>query len=135
VKLAFQKLASNIMFWLIFIVIFVGMYIYDNDLKLNEVVPSKELVHLADYRILGYQVLSGLFLFSIYALASHKSRTKEDKEKGTLFVDIALNDFAGVLFNFGSLNLSLAIFMQDSSMLVITGVAYIVGLIAYPKGK
>jgi len=131
---ALKKLVANFLLWLIFILSFVVYYAIKNDLGINGVIPNSELYKYLNYEVLFIQIISAFILFGLFSLVTHKSKTKKDISNGKHFMDLALSEWASVLFNFGSLCLSVSALTQNWWLLIVVMILYGFGLLVYPKG-
>lgn len=127
------KLLANIMLWAIFMIMFLLYYILKHDLKPTQNVPLTDIYGLINWSSFFILTVSSIILFSIFSFATHKSNKEHDKVNGAKYMDIALAECSGVLFNFGSLVLVITIFTQEWIYLIATIVTYLLGVLIHPK--
>ncbi|MCL1096228.1 hypothetical protein [Shewanella kaireitica] len=129
----FYKLVANIMLWVIFMVVFLGLYIFKHNLSPSENIPANEVYGLINWTTFWVLVISSFILFTIFSFATHKSDKTDEVERGKKFMDIALAECSGVLFNFGSLVAAVTIFTNNWLYLFVTAITYFIGVFLHPK--
>ena len=128
-----NKLLANIMLWIIFMIVFVGLYIFKHGLEPTQNVPLEEVYGLLNWYSFGILIFSSIILFTIFSFVTHKSHKEAEKERGSKFMDIALSECSGVLFNFGSSVLAITVFTQNWLYLIATVCTYCLGVTIHPK--
>ena len=132
-KDALQKLLANIMLWFFFIIFFTLFYFIKNDLDWHGVMPQSEFVELISYKAIVIQLISAFVLFGGFALITHKATKEKDIKSGKSFMDVALAEWSSILFNFGSINLSVGLIIKDYISPLIAIACYLFGIYIFPK--
>ncbi|WP_323071666.1 hypothetical protein, partial [Aeromonas jandaei] len=96
-------------------------------------VPQTDIYELINWSSFFILTISSFILFTIFSFAAHKSDKEHDKVSGAKYMDIALAECSGILFNFGSLVLVITITTQEWIYLIATIVTYSLGVLIHPK--
>ncbi|BCS50630.1 hypothetical protein JUNP479_3410 [Aeromonas jandaei] len=128
-----RKLFANIMLWVIFMMTFLLYYILKHDLTPTQNVPLTDIYGLINWSSFFILTISSIILFTIFSFVTHKSNKEHDKINGAKYMDIALVECSGVLFNFGSLVLVITIITQEWMYIIATIVTYLLGVLIHPK--
>ncbi|WP_368164008.1 hypothetical protein [Aeromonas sp. R6-2] len=69
----FHKLLADIMMWVIFMVVFIGLYMFKHDLSPSENVPANEAYGLINWTTFWALLISSAILFTIFSFGTHKN--------------------------------------------------------------
>lgn len=101
-KKAFYQLLTNILLWLCVAVV-TGIIHFIRGNSAASPFPLSEIAKFIDPWLLFTVSVAGLLLFSAFCIVRQRSSNEKNKENADYFADLALDEIASALYNFGSL--------------------------------
>jgi hypothetical protein len=101
-KTAAYQLATNFLLWLAFIGITVGFkFLRGQDL--SKPFPTDTLTKFIDGWLVATVIISGFLVFGLFSIFAKRLNKKDDRRRSDEYAELALDEIASALYNFGSL--------------------------------